>query len=100
MVCDIQEVIMLKCSLCQDVKGILHQCGKHPKMAPLYACLLVFIPLCNPIRLSLGEGMTHSYPTECDRGNTKGLPLLRSTSIHTKDSKQLICCWPQSRNCL
>lgn len=59
---------MLKCDLCQDVKGSLLQCGKHPKVTPLYACLLVLTTLCNAICLSLGEAMTHSYPTECDSG--------------------------------
>lgn len=56
---------MLKCGLCQDVTGMLHQCGEHAEGTPLSACLLALAPLGDAICLSLGEAMTHSYPAEC-----------------------------------
>lgn len=79
-VCDTEEATVLKCGLCQDVTGILHQCGKHAEVTPLSACLLALTPLCNAICLSLGEAMTHSYPAECD-----SCRFCDSASIHTED---------------
>lgn len=82
-VCAIQEAIVLKCGLCQDVTSILHQCGNHAEVTPLFACLLALTLLCSAVCLSLGEAMIHSYPTEHDSGDSRG--FCDSASIHTED---------------